>query len=137
MRRFLKFCVDQSLASGGGLKEYAVALAVYDKASSFDLSVDPIMRVEASRLRSKLRVYDEEESEDPVIISIRKGGYSAIFRKRRIARPTSRSQESLTESHHLYLMGNHYWNKQSSKSLQSVIDCSSAGFRRRLRRSNR
>ena len=61
MKRFLTFAVEQSLSSDGTpVKEYTIALAVYDKPDSFDPRIDPIVRVEASRLRAKLREYYED-----------------------------------------------------------------------------
>jgi len=38
---------------GEPLKEYGIAIGVYDKPSSFDPQADPIIRVESSRLRSR------------------------------------------------------------------------------------
>ncbi|HEX4999774.1 MAG TPA: hypothetical protein VFY29_16260, partial [Terriglobia bacterium] len=92
MRRFLRFAVEQSLKKHSApVKEYAVALAVYDKPASFDPRIDPIVRVEASRLRAKLREYYADEGrDDSIVVAIRKGGYSAIFRKRRGAIPSAR-----------------------------------------------
>ena len=57
LSRFLRFAVQAS-AQGQSvqLKEYAVALAVFDKRDSFDPRYDPIVRVEAGRLRTRLRV---------------------------------------------------------------------------------
>src|SRR5262245_49880787 len=64
LRRFLRFIVEQRLSGETeSIKEYAVAMEVFDKDSSFDTRVDPIVRVEAGRLRSKLREYYETEGQ--------------------------------------------------------------------------
>jgi hypothetical protein len=83
MRRFLEYTVEQSLLNNStSVKEYTVALCVYDKPASFDPRMDPIVRVEASRLRSKLRDYYEDEGRsDPILISIRKNGYSPTYER--------------------------------------------------------
>jgi tetratricopeptide (TPR) repeat protein len=132
MKRFLEYVIDQSLkAKGGALKEYAIALAVYDKPDSFDPRIDPIVRVEASRLRAKLReYYDEMGPDDPLVISLRKKGYAPVIRKRtlrRIRGPRApipqQAGTSSAEARDLYLKGRHCWNKQTSRAIQEAIDC--------------
>jgi len=55
LKRFLRFTVDEALAGRGeNLKEYVIALAVFDKDASHDPGADPIVRVEARRLRTRL-----------------------------------------------------------------------------------
>src|SRR5262249_36049480 len=54
---------------------------VFDKETSFDPRVDPVVRVEAGRLRSKLREYYELEGQaDSVRIDLPKGTYAPVFR---------------------------------------------------------
>lgn len=79
--RFLRFVVEETLAGRGKqLKEYHLGLAVFDRPSSFDPRADPIVRVEAGRLREKLtKYYETDGATDPIIISIPKGGYVASF----------------------------------------------------------
>jgi TolB-like protein/Tfp pilus assembly protein PilF len=82
MQRFLKFTVEQALTGEGeSAKEYSIALAVFDKPQSFDPRLDPIVRVEAGRLRSKLReYYDGPGRLDPVRITYLKRSYLPHFR---------------------------------------------------------
>jgi serine/threonine-protein kinase len=70
MRRFLRYTVEQTLrGQPASLKEYSIALNAYDKPPAFDPRLDPIIRVEASRLRAKLSEYYEAEGHfDPVVI---------------------------------------------------------------------
>src|ERR1051325_7528228 len=52
MARFLRFPVERTLAGqGDGLKEYLIGMEVFDRPASYDPRVDPIVRVEARRLR--------------------------------------------------------------------------------------
>src|SRR5258708_3370648 len=56
--RFLRFSVEESLAGNGGrLKEQIVGTEVFDRKLDYDPRIDPIVRVEARRLRAKLKPY--------------------------------------------------------------------------------
>ena len=81
MSRFLRFVVEETMAGrASGLKEYAVGVHVFDKADSYDPTVDPTVRVEAAKLRAKLaRYYESEGRQEALVIEIPKGGYSARF----------------------------------------------------------
>jgi serine/threonine-protein kinase len=96
MQRFLKFTVEQALkAQEGSIKEYSIALEVFDKPSSFDPRLDPIVRVEASRLRSKLReYYGGPGRSDPIRVFYRKRSYVPHFENQNLL-----SDESDTPSH--------------------------------------
>src|SRR5581483_10896714 len=53
------------------------------KESSFDPRMDPLVRVQARRLRIRLeRYYREEGQNDEVLIELPKGGYEPKFRRR-------------------------------------------------------
>ena len=53
---FLKFIVDRTLAGEGhALKEHVIAIEVYGKGGDFNTAIDPIVRVDARRLRDRLR----------------------------------------------------------------------------------
>jgi serine/threonine-protein kinase len=84
LSRFLRHAVEQSLdGQQNALKEYAIGLHVFDKPESFDTRVDPIVRVEAGRLRAKVRdYYDGEGRTDPVWLGLRKRGYRPAFQRR-------------------------------------------------------
>ena len=63
-----------------GLKEYAIGAEVFDRGGDFDPRIDPIVRVQAAKLRSKLlEYYASDGLSDPVMISIPKGSYAAVF----------------------------------------------------------
>ncbi len=86
LSRFLRHSVEQGLAGQENtLKEYAIGLQVFDKPESFDTRVDPIVRVEAGRLRAKIRDYYESEGKnDPVWLGLRKRGYRPMFHRREV-----------------------------------------------------
>lgn len=84
LRRFLQFTV-QELVQGRAeqLKEYLIGVEVFDRDSGYDPVRDPIVRVEAHRLRSKLQKYYQTEGlEDHVLIEYPKGAYVPVFRIR-------------------------------------------------------
>jgi hypothetical protein len=58
----------------------AIGVEVFERDANFDPRIDPIVRVQAAKLRSKLmEYYNSEGRGDAVIISIPKGGYAAVF----------------------------------------------------------
>ncbi len=80
-RRFLKFVVQETLAGRAGrIKAYAIALDVFDRGPSFDPVADPVVRIEAGRLRRCLEhYYLGEGAADRIRITIPKGGYVPQF----------------------------------------------------------
>jgi len=93
LKRFLNFIVSEALAGRGDrLKEYVIGVQVFDKDSSFDPRADPIVRVQARRLRARLgRYYREEGGTDAVVIDLPKGGYAPVFKNRESAAGSRRS----------------------------------------------
>lgn len=56
--RFLRFSVEESLAGNAArLKEQIVGTEVFDRKLDYDPRIDPIVSVEARRLRAKLKAY--------------------------------------------------------------------------------
>ena len=84
LRRFFSYVVEKTLAGEfNDIKEYSIALAVFDRAPSFNPATDTIVRVEAGRLRNKLAAYYHGPgSQDPVAIDLPRGGYVPEFRAR-------------------------------------------------------
>jgi TolB-like protein len=83
-QRFLRYLVELAHTQPNtGAKEYTVALDVFDRPMDYDPAVDATVRVEASRLRNRLReYYDEEGRNDSLVISVPKGVYQATFSRR-------------------------------------------------------
>jgi hypothetical protein len=59
---FLRYVVEKSLANSP-LKEYAIAVDVFERGTEYGPAVDAAVRVEAGRLRSRLREYYDGEVE--------------------------------------------------------------------------
>ena len=75
-QRLLEFIVSETLA-GRTVKGYDVALEVFGRLETFDAAVDPVVRVEAGRLRDKLREYYGTDGEgDHIRIDLPKGTYT-------------------------------------------------------------
>ena len=81
---FLRFVVERKLEGHAGeIKESVIAVEVLGRTPSFDSKSDPIVRVEAGRLRDRLSSYYEAEGgADPVLISLPKGRYVPEFTER-------------------------------------------------------
>src|SRR5438309_1443930 len=84
LKRFISFIVSEAIAGRGDqLKEYVIGVQVFGKESSFDPRTDPIVRVQARRLRARLaRYYREEGLNDEIVIELPKGGYAPTFKRR-------------------------------------------------------
>ena len=58
MRDFLRFVVQEKLAGRAqSLKAYTIAIAVFDRDEDFNGTNDPIVRIQAGRLRRALERY--------------------------------------------------------------------------------
>ncbi len=81
MSGFLHFVVERTLVGAEDeVKETSIGIEVYGRGTSFDPQTDSIVRVEASRLRSKLRDYYLEEGKaEEWKIELPKGTYVPRF----------------------------------------------------------
>lgn len=86
---FLRYIVEHALTHRDEpLKEYNIAIDVFGR-SGYDPAVNNTVRVEAGRLRSRLREYYAGEGEaDPLLIEIPKGSYRARIHARQTAATT-------------------------------------------------
>jgi Tol biopolymer transport system component len=86
-RRLLEFIVRETLEGRAErLKDYTLGAEALGRGEQFDPRTDPIARVEASRLRSRLEVYYATEgAADEVRIVVPKGGYVPAFEVRAAA----------------------------------------------------
>lgn len=80
--RFLRLIVERVLAGEADqIKEYLIGREVFDRDQRYDPRIDSIVRVEARRMRGKLRQYYEEHgSGDAVVIEVSQGSYVPSFR---------------------------------------------------------
>ncbi len=86
MQRFLMFVVEGVLdvkSKAESLKETVIGAAVFDRKADYDPKSDPVVRVEARRLRAKLvEYYEGTGKEETVRIEIPKGSYVPILRRK-------------------------------------------------------
>ena len=89
--RFLTFAVEEALAGRGGmLKESVIGVEVFGRAAGYDPKVDPIVRVQARRLRAKLEAWYQAGGQSSAIrISLPKGGYAPDFGAPPAAEPSA------------------------------------------------
>jgi len=78
---FLRYVVDLSLSGReADIKEYAIGVDVFGRGPDFDPKKDPIVRVQAGRLRLKLaEYYGSAGSRDSLHIEVPKGSYVPVF----------------------------------------------------------
>ncbi|MGE4372106.1 MAG: tetratricopeptide repeat protein [Xanthobacter sp.] len=81
---FLRFVVEATLAGRAEqIKGYTIAVEALGRPTSFDPQADPIVRVEATRLRRALQgYYGGDGLTDPLRILVPKGGYVPVFEDR-------------------------------------------------------
>ena len=77
----LRFIVEQTLdGQADRLKEYTLGAEALGRGESFDPRTDPVVRAEASRLRTRLEQYYETTGgSDPVLVTLPKGTYVPQF----------------------------------------------------------
>lgn len=80
-KQFLVYIVEETLAGNSSLlKQYNIATKAFGRDSSFDPDLDPVVRLEAGRLRKALdSYYLHEGASDRIRIAIPKGGYIPFF----------------------------------------------------------
>jgi serine/threonine-protein kinase len=96
LQRFLKAAVECALdGTTDQLKESVLGRVVFDRGSEFDPRTDSIVRVEAQRLRRKLREYYETEgTDDRIAIKFQPGSYVPIFAHTRELQPRGGKPET-------------------------------------------
>ncbi|MBX9602767.1 MAG: hypothetical protein K2X35_17320 [Bryobacteraceae bacterium] len=81
----LRFLARHSLESPATpIKEHQIAVEVFHRHDNFDPRLDSTVRVQTSRLRTKLAEY-YSASDDPLILEIPKGSYGLMVKQRRAA----------------------------------------------------
>jgi hypothetical protein len=80
---FLRYVVERTLAGRSDeIKSYTIAVEALGREPSFDPQTDPIVRVEAGRLRHAMaRYYARDGRDDPLVIAVPRGSYVPIFRR--------------------------------------------------------
>jgi hypothetical protein len=80
----LRYLVEQTLdGRAERLKEYTLGAEALGRGDNFDPRADPIVRAEASRLRTRLeRYYETEGANDPLVLLLPRGTYVPTFAPR-------------------------------------------------------
>jgi len=80
-RRFLAYIVEKEIAGlPDEISARFIGETVFDRGSTFDPNKDPIVRIEAGKMRRDLEVYYLKSGRrDPLLISIPKGRYRPVF----------------------------------------------------------
>src|SRR5262245_42609368 len=83
LKRFLAHAVERTLSGRtDSLKEYSIALEVFDRKPDYNPKVDAVVRVEARRLRSRLEDYYANDGvNEPVRIQIPSGAYVPVIER--------------------------------------------------------
>ncbi len=91
LRLFLKFIVQHALATPEQpLKEMTIGIELYAAHQEFDPRISAVVRVDATRLRAKLReYYASEGAADELIIEVPRGSYLPVFSPRTASQGTS------------------------------------------------
>jgi hypothetical protein len=85
---FLRFVVEAVLdGNSDRIKGYVIAVEALNRGAGFNPQIDPIVRVEATRLRRTLeRYYAGPGADDPIVIELPRGTYVPTFSRRAVAR---------------------------------------------------
>ena len=83
LRAFLRFVVQKALdQQEDQLKEYTIATEVFGRGEQYSPRTDSVVRVQASRLRSKLQeYYFTEGKSDGILIELPKGHYTFLLQR--------------------------------------------------------
>jgi tetratricopeptide (TPR) repeat protein len=125
LQRFLRYVVEHAIDEPNqSLKELQIAIDVFDRDATFEPQVDPIVRVEAGRLRLRLtEYYAGPGQDDKVIIDISKGGYLPTFQVLTSKFPSGGNRGSvITAAHRLYLKGRYFWGKRTVEGLAKSVE---------------
>ncbi|WP_422033938.1 hypothetical protein [Reyranella sp.] len=87
--RFLAYIVERTLAGDGRLlKQYSIATQALGRGPGFDPDRDPLVRLEAGKLRRNLDgYYANQGAGDPIRISVPRGSYVPTFERVSSMRP--------------------------------------------------
>ena len=100
-QKFLEYIVNETLAGRSDqLTGHNLALEVFGRTHTFDPLVDPVVRVEAARLRDKLREYYAADGQNDLVhIDLPKGAYTPQIQLRndnRVSRHRTRQKQTVS-----------------------------------------
>ncbi|KOF20225.1 integral membrane protein [Ensifer adhaerens] len=97
--KFLAYIVEEALdGRGDRIKGYSIAVQVFGRDSSFEAQTDPVVRIEAARIRRALeRYYLVAGQDDPIVITMPKGGYVPVFSRSDLGTVRTANAEQVIE----------------------------------------
>lgn len=100
LRSFLKFVVEmEQLGLAHQLKGYTIGIDVFSRGEGFDPGTDPLVRVQAGKLRRLLnQFYAEEGRHEALRIRIPLGGYVPVYELAGPARPFRIENDDRTDT---------------------------------------
>ncbi|MBX5205992.1 hypothetical protein [Rhizobium sp. NZLR1] len=95
-RKFFRFVVTETLEGRSQyLKAFTIANEIFGRQNSFDAQNDPVVRIEAGRIRRGLeRYYLVAGQSDAIVITIPKGGYVPRFEYARGSHSAGQSEHT-------------------------------------------
>jgi TolB-like protein len=121
---FLRFVVGQTLAGEvDKLKGYTIAIHVFGRPPDFDAQTDPLVRVEALRLRQRLtEYYAGEGADDPVRLELPRGGYAvkAVHTAAATLPPAARPSALPFQQPAAAKLGTHVWAGWATAALATI-----------------
>ena len=99
LQQLLAYLAAKSTGGSGEMpKEYTIGVEALGRKEDFDPKIDPIVRVQSHRLRTKLKEYYEAEgSQDPIVVQIPKGHYHPTFERKSSSSPISPDLPEVSE----------------------------------------
>ncbi len=80
LQDFLRYIVEKNLkGEQNKIKQFSIAIDVYNRPLTFEPKTDPLIRIEARRLRRALARYYENNQDASVLIDIPRGAYVPRF----------------------------------------------------------
>jgi adenylate cyclase len=122
-KRFLRFVVEETLAGRASrIKSYTIAVDVFGRPPDFDGSIDPIVRIEASRLRAALAsYYHNPASSARIEILVPAGGYIPEFRDARQHSHRSAAMRSADTSASVSERSSSYFSNSVEKPVSLIV----------------
>ena len=92
-RQFFAYVVGETVGGRANrIKAYSIAVEVYGRGCSFDPQIDPVVRIQAGLIRRGLEHYYLVAGQnDPIVVTMPKGGYVPVFSRRTEAPPSAYS----------------------------------------------
>jgi hypothetical protein len=87
LQKFLEYVASKAIEGlSHEIKEYTIGSEVFERTGAYDPKIDTTVRVQAHRLREKLKEYYEGEgAKDEILLEMPKGHYVPYFSRRPVA----------------------------------------------------